>query len=431
MVPEIISSFKQVLAIILPLLKDWWWLFFLLLAFHYLKETFLWWRQDIFTGKRPKVLLEIKLPQEIERPIKVMENVFNNLWQIYDPPGNWIEKWIDGQYLLTLSCEIVSIDGTPHFYIRTPIIFRGLVESSIYSQYPEVEISEVPDYTNFVPSDIPNKEWDLFAFDYKFTNKNNAYPIRTYQQFFEEKPEMKEEKRLDPLAELLEGMGTFKKGEQLWVQIIIKPVTGEQADLAKEGKETVNKLVKRPEKEKAEPILLQAAKILLTGKVPGEKKEERVSIPEMELTPGEKDIVRAIENKISKLWFVVNIRFLYLGKKDVFYKPRIRIPMAYFVSFSTQNLNGFRPIKETATKVYGHMKKQRLYLRKRRMLRNYKLRLWPFYPRSCSHIGGNFILNSEELASLFHFPGKIVAPSAALERIETKKGEPPSTLPIE
>ncbi|MDD5433031.1 MAG: hypothetical protein PHO70_08670, partial [Candidatus Omnitrophica bacterium] len=39
--------------------------------------------------------------------------------------------------------------------------------------------------------------------------------------------------------------------------------------------------------------------------------------------------------------------------------------------------------------------------------------------------------STEELATIYHFPGKDAVPSSALERLEMKKGAPPSTLPVE
>jgi len=53
--------------------------------------------------------------------------------------------------------------------------------------------------------------------------------------------------------------------------------------------------------------------------------------------------------------------------------------------------------------------------------------LSPLFPGA----GGTFILNTEELASLFHFPGRAVAPVPFVSRIEAKKGEAPPGLPIE
>ena len=103
------------------------------------------------------MLLEIKMPAEVDRPFKAMEQVYAGLWMLYDP-ADFYEKWIEGKYDASMSIEIVSIEGNIRFYLRFPEKARNLIESSIYSQYPEVEISEVEDYTKDVPKDIPNKK---------------------------------------------------------------------------------------------------------------------------------------------------------------------------------------------------------------------------------------------------------------------------------
>jgi len=169
------------------------------------------------------ILLEIRIPKEIVKPIRAMETVLMSIWQVFYQPPDWWEKWIDGQFQLSFALEIVSIDGDPHFYIRIPDRFRDPIETAIYAQYPEVEIVEAEDYAKKVPQDIPNKKWNMWGTDYKLI-KEDAYPIKTYSEFETER-ETKEEKRIDPLAILLEAMAKIKKGEQLWVQIIAKPVT--------------------------------------------------------------------------------------------------------------------------------------------------------------------------------------------------------------
>ena len=66
-------------------------------------------------------------------------------------------------------------------------------------------------------------------------------------------------------------------------------------------------------------------------------------------------------------------------------------------------------------------------MRKRKLFRHYQKRLGPFFPRS----GGTFILNTEELATLYHFPSRMAAPAPGVPRVEAKKGEAPSGLPME
>jgi len=410
---------NQVLSIVIA----WWWLPLPFIFFNLLKFYYLFWIRTKWDAKIERILLEIKIPREVTRPIKAMEYVFAGLHGIHDVP-NWREKWIEGQFQLSFSFEIVSLGGEPHFFIRTPAIFRKHVESSIYAQYPEAEIFQVDDYVKNVPQDIPKSGWDLWGCDF-ITTKENCYPIKTYRQF-ELETEAIEEKRVDPLSQLLEGMTILQPGEQIWIQIVAKPVIDE-IPWIKQGKEIVDRLVRRPIPKLPRPIIQEAGEILIFGPQPAVPAEKEVIPPEMKLTPGEREIVKAIEEKIGKFGFESNIRFIYLGKEDVFFKPNVRIVMGFFKTVSTLNLNGFRPLRNTITKIMWFLRNRRLYLRKRRIFRYYQKRWSPFFPRP----GGTFVLNTEELATLFHFPGKMVAPAPTMARIEAKKREPPPGLPIE
>lgn len=415
-------------------IKDWVWIILPLILIKPFLMLYLYWRQEVWFGKLKFIILELKPPKEVLKPIKAMETVFNELWHFYDP-ANPREKWFEGKYQLSFALEIVSLNGEPHFYIRIPENLRNLVESSFYSQYPDLEIVEVPDYTKNVPQDIPNKDWEMWGCDYELL-KEDIYPIKTYSQFFEEKPDVaKEEKRIDPMSNLLEGMAKFKPGEQLWVQIIAKPVAaGKESDYDTRGKKEVDKLVKRPKPPETKPIVTEAVDILITGEVPKEKEAKQEIIPpEMKLTPGEREVVAAIENKIGKYAFQCSIRFIQMGKRDVFLGANKTIPLGFFDIFSTINFNGFKPMKETITKVLTvwlwFLDLRRTYLRKRTLFRNYIKRLMPFYPFPPGK--GGFILNIEELASLFHFPGTGVTAAPSVSRIEAKTGEAPANLPTE
>jgi len=415
------------LVFLWDILKNWIWVPLVILFFSLTVTLYLFLIRERWLAKTKWVMLEIKIPKEILKPIKAMENVFSSLWAVYDP-SNPREKWLDGKVLLAISCEIVSIDGEPHFYIRVPIKFHPLVESAIYSQYPDVEISVVDDYTKYVPLDIPNKDWEMWGIDY-ILNKPDAYPIKTYP-FFELEREIKEEKRIDPISSLLEGLSKLGPGEQLWVQITAVPVTNLENHWVSRGEAVRDKLAKRILQAAPKPLVQEAAEVLISGP-PVPPAEREIFPPEMRLTPGERDVIMGVENKIGKHGFETNIRFIYLAKRDVYFSPNVRSVMGFFASFATQNLNALRPWGSTITKVhtllFWFLDKRRLYIRKRRMFRNYVRRFSPLFPRR----GGTFVLNIEELATLFHFPGKIVAPAPTLPRVEVKKREAPPGLPTE
>jgi len=393
------------------------------------------------------------MPQDVLKPIRAMEQAFSAIWaNTFDPP-DWWEKWFEGKTLLSVQLEMVSEGGDPHFYIRCHESRRNAIESSIYSQYPDAEISLVDDYTKRVPQNIPNKEWDLWGTDY-ILNKSDVYPILTYPKFFEESEATKEEKRIDPIVNLLEGMAQFKPGENLWVQIAFSPITDsknpmEGDEFLKRGRAVADKLAKRTEKAKSKSILQEAADELFAGTPPGATEEKKEMFPaEMRMTPGEKDMVQGVENKIAKRMARTYIRFIYLAKRDVYFGGAKAIPFGFFNQFSTENLNQLRPYPRTLTKIKKYItffkvpiptselfRARRTFIKKRRLFFRYINRFPPLFPKPSQHPKSSessvFLLNIEELATLFHFPGRAVAPSPTVPRVGAKRGGAPADLPFE
>ena len=384
--------------------------------------------------KVQNVMLEIKVPKEVLKPMRAMETVMAGLWQTIYAPPDWWEKWIDGEVQLSYHFEIVSLGGEAHFFLKIPAKLRDPVEAVIYSQYPEAEMIVVDDYTKKVPKDIPNKEWNLWAADYKLL-RPDAYPIKTFIDFETER-EALEVKRVDPLSLLMEAMSKIKPDEQLWVQMSAEPVGPEENPWVKKGLKLRDELARRtPKKVKYNNILFDVANVLITGNPPEEaEKKDEIMPPEMKLTPGERDILSALERKISKRGFQTNIRFIYLGKRSVFFTTNLRLVFGFFAAFNSEHLNSLVPFGRTMTKIHKSwflplnlILKRRMYLRQRKIFKNYLRRNSPFFPLR----GGTFILNTEEIATLFHFPGRGVAPAPFMQRIESKKGEAPPGLPIE
>ena len=425
------------------ILKVWWWVPAFLILIKPFLYLWLWWRREIWLNTVYKpVILEIKIPKEVLKPIRAMENVMAAIHGVVYHPPDWWEKWIDGQLQTGISFEIVSIGGEIHFFLRFHQDYRDGIEAAIYSQYPEAEISPVDDYTKYVPLDIPNKDWDLWATDYRLA-RANPYPIKTYPKF-ETEQEREPEKIIDPVANLLEALSKIKPGEQFWIQIRATPLgsaaepglsQGTVADFLKEGEAIRNKIAKR-KIVKPKSIIQEAAQILITGKPTLPPPEEELFPPvRMRLTPGEEEILRGVETKITKPAFRCGIRFIYLGKRDVFFRPNFRLGFNFFNCYTTANLNALFPWGATLTKIrkswflpLNLLRSRRLYLRSRKIFRAYRERVNTLYPRTAGD-KGFFILNTEELASLFHFPSWQVAPVPGVPRVEAKKGPPPS-LPL-
>ena len=150
---------------------------------------------------------------------------------------------------------------------------------------------------------------------------------------------------------------------------------------------------------------------------------------EMVMTPGEKEAVTEIENKIKKSVFRTSIRGVYVAKRENWKSSHKTLARSYFAHFSTLNLNRLSFSGKTRPKIHYIWRKRRVFLRARRMFKNSVLRFPALFPdrRSISAI-----LSTEEMATIFHFPMKItglIAPTMA--RVESKKGGPPPNLPVE
>ena len=94
--------------------------------------------------------------------------------------------------------------------------------------------------------------------------------------------------------------------------------------------------------------------------------------------------------------------------------------------FASENLNGFKPDSPTNFNYpWQDVRGKRLLMKKQAMFDAYRKRGYFYFP----HQYKPMILNTEELATIFHFPGK-VASTPNLDRIGSRRGEAPSNLPI-
>ena len=191
------------------------------------------------------VLLAIDVPPMFVQTPKAVEQIFAHLTGSLAHISVGDKFWM-GKIQKSFSLEIISIEGYIQFLVRTEEEYRDLVEASIYAQYPEAEITEVEDYIINIPDKFPNEEYDVAGIEFKLTN-DNAYPIRTYQEF--EYSLSKEAVFSDPMAAILENFTRIGHGENLWLQIIVEPVGSEWKE---KGIALAKKLLKGEGAEKYE-----------------------------------------------------------------------------------------------------------------------------------------------------------------------------------
>lgn len=385
-------------------------------------------RHITYHHKHKYILLAIDAPKKNEQSIIGIELALSHILGAESGP-NFKEKWIDGQFQLPMSLEIVSIDGFIQLVVRIPSGWRDLVESAFYAQYPDCEITQIDDYTGEVPTVYPNPTHNMFGVEW--TLENQCFPIRTHLEF--------EDKMIgatvDPLAGLLEAMSKIGKGEQIWFHIMCTPLP---LSWTKDCEGTVAKLTGQEKPHKTGLIgdifgfinqviieLLSSFGIMLGGAAGhDEKKKEDAFGAIWKMSPGDRENLEALQKKMRKPAYGVKLRYGYFAELPVFNKARgIQGITGAVKQFNSIGRNGFKPMmKATGTKANYFFVKQRLSFRQKKMARALKQR--------DGSVGlPQFKLNVEELATIFHFPSMLVK-APMLKRTTSVKREAPSNLPF-
>ncbi|MDX2776161.1 type IV secretion system DNA-binding domain-containing protein [Streptomyces caniscabiei] len=331
-------------------------------------------------------LLVLEIPKANDKSELAAEQLFASLHGILRDRN---ELKYTGGVQEHLSFEIASVNGQIRFYVWVPKTFQSFVEGQIYSQYPSVQIHEADeDY-------VTHERQHSVVYTSELTLTSSEYlPIKTFQSF-----------EVDPLAGIT---GTLAKleatGDELWVQILVRPI----ADEWHKDSDSWIKTVKS-----GNPFSF------LTGdgfnfkwvgglfsalSKPPEQGIGGGAAPK-ELSERDKTRITEAEKKATKLGYQVKIRVAYLGESPTNAKLRMQALVGTYKQYNSTNLNGFKMTNSSFRK---------------EDLAQYKARL--FADRG-------FILNIEELASVFHLPHTNVE-TPNIVWASTKTAEPPAKLPI-
>ncbi len=425
----------------------WWFWLFLILA-PITTSTWLFWRREVFKAEMKWVLFELRIPREITKSPKAMEQVLTAIHALRNQADNVRETWWDGEVTRWFSMEMVSLGGEVHFYFRFYKKYRPLVEAAFFSYYPDVELVEVDDYVDRFPENIQ----EMYKQGYEtwgtemVLSREEAFPIRSYEEF----EAVAEEKEYDPISTFLEVLGKVKPEEMVGIQLLIAP---RDPKLWKDKyEEFVQELANKSKKKGAAKKIVSTKTEFPGGPLPAfsaettESKEDNSSFFRSFMrSPGETDVLKAVENNLSKPSFDTLIRFLYFSPQPLFYDSFARRGITgAFNQYGSLDMNKFEQNKKVGTKVEFWegpiFPKLRKALRAQRLIYNYKRRKNPidtFMGRLItSHIfnwniySRRFGMSTEGLATLFHPPTFKVLTGPHIKRVESRKVGPPAGLAI-
>lgn len=327
-------------------------------------------------------LLVLEIPKANDKSELAAEQLFASLHGILRDQS---ELDINNGVQEHLTFEIASVNGQIRFYVWVPKALRGFVEGQIYSQYPTVQIHKAEeDYV------LHEREHSVvYSAEIDLTD-NEMLPIKTFQSF-----------EVDPLAGITGALAKLEAtGEEVWIQILTKPI----ADDWHKDSEKWAKQIKAGEKT----ITLGGGFKWFIGILsalwasPEAGKETEVKV---EISDRDKTRIAEAEKKATKLGYKVKIRLAYLGESTTNAKLQMQAIVGTFKQFNSTNLNGFK-LSNTSFK--------------KEDLQNYRAR--------CFNNDG-YILNIEELASVFHLPHTNVETPNVIWASH-KSAEPPAKLPI-
>ena len=389
-----------------------------------------------FIGGIEWTMLEINVPREMQKTPLAMELFYTNALYHMSGKGVWEIYW-QGAVHFWYSLEMVGIDGKVRLFIRVPSRLKKLVETQLYAQYPQVRVTEADDYTTPIPRYRNDGNWYLWGCEFRL-KEHDALPIRTYKDYGLDKAGLKEEDKIDPITPIIEFLGNLERGEQVWIQIIVRQSEKQYVSPKHHGHKV---MFLDASQEYLEEILSPFKR--------AQKNDDRPDTISFDArTPDYlKDTVKAVKEKQGKLVFDVLIRQVILADKrlvDVHtFNGTRRASRLLWRQYADPETNEFTRVNSTQYDYPWSDPTGKLIERlKGRMLTYYKLRTC-FYPPLLlsfdfpapikyffpSNPPKYSVLNTEELATIFHFPG-LVSEAPSFKRIDTKTAKPPANLPF-
>jgi hypothetical protein len=286
-----------------------------------------------------------------------------------------------------LSLEIVAREGLVHYYTVVPSVLVDVVRQAVAAAYPSARLEEVTEHNIF--SQVGKMSGTIGG---EFTLKKNfVYPIATYQ-----------ESKQDASRALLNALSAAGREDGVAIQLMMRPA---REGWTKSSISSVERISKEKGKKRAGFGGLIAPKDLMEAlwKPPenGDAKPE-----DKQLTALEKSTVEAIEEKTRYPAYEVLIRVVVSSNTANHSQALLKNVVAAFALFDSPSFNGF---KFTVTKNVEELVTAYIFR---------------FFPQTITQN----ILNSIELASIFHLPNQKNIPTSQVQRQMSKQVDGPTQL---
>ncbi len=324
-----------------------------------------------------------KSQQQIQELIGAMEAIFATVGSLKSSQG--IRSWLFGVGE-TFSFEIVVHKDKISFYAVVPAKQRTFFEEQIQAQFPFAEVDEVPDYNIFSPKGVVLGSYIGFR-------RQPFFPIRTYRKL-----------EKDPLNSLTNALAKVDGDDGALIQYTLRSAPGKWrkeglriARAMQQGKKYADVLGKSIFKDVGKG-LVQAASSSKTDKPPESYR----------LSPLEEEMVKGLEEKASKAGLDVNIRVVVAAQSPMKAQQYLNDILNAYGQFNIYEYgNSF---KHQTPRFQSSLIRASIY-------------------RHFSH-AHRLVLNSEEMASVFHLPLPITE-TPKINWLLARKALPPSNLPTE
>ncbi|MFC1613306.1 type IV secretory system conjugative DNA transfer family protein [Patescibacteria group bacterium] len=310
---------------------------------------------------------QTNIAQKIQEEIVASEGIFANIGGLKAEKG--LKSFFTGRRD-HLSFEIVAREGEIYFYLSVPKKLKGYLEQQISAQYPDANIEEIDNYNIFKPEAKIKSASLVFGRSYIF-------PIKTYKK-----------SDVDMMNAITNSLSKLDNDDGAVVQFMVRSA---KKRWHKWGKEVASKMHQGKKLEQALREvtsnwffkfifgIIKVAKHTKTKEEDEHKKEQEQS---HQLSPMENEIVKAVEEKASKAGMEVNIRIVIVSKDE---------KRAELYLNNITNAFSLYSVYE-----YGNNFKKKKIYNQDKFVKNFIYRGFDENRK--------LILNSEEMASLFHFP---------------------------